>query len=298
MGMVELRKLEYKDINNIIEDFKDHEGGGFFWSDISLADVKTVKAFIDGSFCSAQKYYAILNDGKYSGAVGLKNIQNGQGEYSVFIRKCAEAEEAALEATMRLLNIAFYKTDLKSIQADIPEDDIFLKELYKKCFFDRFSETEKDIMQNGGRKRIKAYYITREKYLSYPHIIYFDQMGDERGKLVVIEQKREAPFSIKRIFYIYDSDKDVVRGQHANINSEFVLVNICGTSRIRTDDGHGDVRVYSLDKPHMGVYIPKMVWKDIYDFKEGSILLCISSEHYDAGEYIRDYDKFLEITDK
>ncbi|NZA40378.1 WxcM-like domain-containing protein [Eubacterium callanderi] len=121
--------------------------------------------------------------------------------------------------------------------------------------------------------------------------IKFKQLGDERGHLVVIEGNEDVEFDIKRVFYIYGSDPDVVRGQHANRDTEFVLINVCGTSKVRVDDGKEE-KVYVLDKPHEGVYIPKMVWKDMYDFSENSILLVLASEHYDGDEYIRDYEDY------
>ena len=60
-------------------------------------------------------------------------------------------------------------------------------------------------------------------------------------------------------------------------------------------DGKGNEAIFSLNRPHTGVYIPKMVWKDMYDFSEDSVLLVLASEHYDPNEYIRDYDQFVRI---
>ena len=122
-------------------------------------------------------------------------------------------------------------------------------------------------------------------------ILNFGDLGDERGKLVVVEGARDIPFEIKRVFYIYGSDSEVVRGQHANRESEFVLINVGGTSKVRIDNGHSEA-VIELDKPMMGLYIPTMVWKDMYDFSEDSILLVLASTHYDGTEYIRDYEEY------
>ena len=124
-------------------------------------------------------------------------------------------------------------------------------------------------------------------------ILHFGDLGDERGKLVVIEGGRAIPFEIKRVFYIYDSDATVVRGQHANRESEFVLINVAGKSKVRITDGKEEF-VAVLDRPMMGIYIPKMVWKDMYDFSPDSVLLVLASTHYDGGEYIRDYDTYLQ----
>lgn len=124
-------------------------------------------------------------------------------------------------------------------------------------------------------------------------LIQFGDLGDERGKLVVIEGGQAVPFEIKRVFYIYDSDSTVIRGQHANRESEFVLVNVAGKSKVRITDGKEEICV-ELNKPMTGVYIPKMIWKDMYDFSSDSVLLVLASTHYDGTEYIRDYDEYLK----
>lgn len=124
-------------------------------------------------------------------------------------------------------------------------------------------------------------------------IIEFEDIGDERGKLVAIEGAQSIPFEIKRVFYIYDSDSTVVRGQHANRESEFVLINVAGSSKVRITDGNEELFV-ELNKPMMGVYIPKMIWKDMYDFSADSVLLVLASTHYNGEEYVREYDEYLK----
>ncbi len=128
-------------------------------------------------------------------------------------------------------------------------------------------------------------------------MLEFSEKGDERGRLVIIEGGQDIPFEVKRVFYIYGSDKDVMRGQHANRRTEFVLINVSGTSKVKVKDGRGNEVIFCLNRPHTGVYLPAMVWKDMYDFSEDSVLLVLASEHYDAKEYIRDYSTFAnEIT--
>lgn len=124
-------------------------------------------------------------------------------------------------------------------------------------------------------------------------ILEFKDLGDERGKLVVIEGNIAVPFCIKRVFYIYESDSTVVRGQHANRESEFVLINVAGKSKVRITDGIEEI-VVELVRPMMGVYIPKMIWKDMYDFTSDSVLLVLASTHYDGDEYIRDYNEYVK----
>ena len=121
-------------------------------------------------------------------------------------------------------------------------------------------------------------------------ILEFGDLGDERGKLVVVEGAQDIPFDIQRVFYIYGSDSEVVRGQHANRNSEFVLINVSGSSKVRVDNGFEE-DIIELNRPRMGLYLPTMLWKD---FSADSVLLVLANTHYDGHEYIRDYDEFIK----
>lgn len=125
--------------------------------------------------------------------------------------------------------------------------------------------------------------------------IMFPQLGDDRGELIVIEGGQSIPFDIKRIFYICGTKPGVIRGQHANRKSEFVLVNVAGESKVRVKDGKGKEEVFVLNRPHQGLYIPSMVWKEMYDFSNDSVMLVLSNEHYDADEYIRDYGEYTAV---
>ncbi len=124
-------------------------------------------------------------------------------------------------------------------------------------------------------------------------ILEFKDFGDDRGNLVVVEGSWDIPFEIKRVFYIYGSDDKVVRGCHANLKSEFVMINVAGTSKVKVDNGE-ESRIVELNRPRMGLYLKSNVWKEMYDFSPDSILLVLSSEHYDEHEYVRDYETYRE----
>ncbi len=125
-------------------------------------------------------------------------------------------------------------------------------------------------------------------------VIEFKEYGDERGNLVVAEGSGfDVPFDIRRVFYMYGSDPDIKRGNHANKYTRFVLINVAGTSKVLVDDGFKQ-EVIVLDKPRMGLYLGPMVWKEMYDFSPDSVLLVLASEHYIESEYIRDYNVFLK----
>lgn len=136
-----------------------------------------------------------------------------------------------------------------------------------------------------------------EKLEEQIQILDFPDLGDERGNLVVVEGGQAIPFDIRRIFYIYGSDPEVVRGSHANLRSEFVMINVSGTSKVKVDNGH-EQRIVELNRPRMGLYLKSMVWKEMYDFSPDSVLLVLSNEHYDPDEYIRDYEVYLKMVGK
>ena len=130
--------------------------------------------------------------------------------------------------------------------------------------------------------------------MEFYRVLTFRELGDERGNLVAIEGGQEVPFEIKRVFYMYGTDDSMVRGQHANRESQFVLINVSGSSKVRINDGMGHEVVVNLDKPRIGVFIPRMVWKEMYDFSSDSVILCLADTHYDGKEYIRDFAAYQE----
>ena len=121
----------------------------------------------------------------------------------------------------------------------------------------------------------------------------FQAHGDERGQLVALEEKKDIPFKIKRVYYLYDTLPGVTRGYHAHKSLEQILVCIHGSCKIRLDDGH-EKKVVALEKPYEGLYVSHAVWREMFDFSPDAVLMVLASELYDESDYIRNYDKFLE----
>ncbi len=124
------------------------------------------------------------------------------------------------------------------------------------------------------------------KYVFQPH-------GDFRGQLVALEEFKDIPFSIKRVYYMYDTADAFVRGKHAHKNLEQILICIHGGCKIKLDNGR-EQKVVPLEKPYEGLYVPSNMWREMYDFTKGAVLLVLASELYDEADYIRDYNEFLE----
>ena len=123
-------------------------------------------------------------------------------------------------------------------------------------------------------------------------MFHFPPHGDDRGQLVAIEENKDLPFDVKRVYYIYDTLPGVRRGFHAHKNLEQILLCVNGTCKIHLDNGYDTAEVV-LDKPNEGLYISNDMWREMYDFTPGTVLLVLASRYYDEADYIRNYDDFL-----
>ena len=124
-------------------------------------------------------------------------------------------------------------------------------------------------------------------------LVDFETLGDERGSLIAIEQGHNAPFEIKRVYYIFDTKEDVERGFHAHINLKQICIALKGSCTFVLDDGYKREEI-KLDNPNQGLYIEGLIWREMKNFTPDCVLVVLASEHYNESDYIRDYDKFLE----
>lgn len=122
--------------------------------------------------------------------------------------------------------------------------------------------------------------------------INFPILGDDRGSLIAIESNRTIPFEIKRVYYIFDTKKDVARGFHAHKNLSQVLFCVKGSCRIVLDNGFRRDSV-TLSEPNKGILVENLIWREMHDFSEDCVLVVLASQHYDESDYIRHYDDFL-----
>ena len=125
----------------------------------------------------------------------------------------------------------------------------------------------------------------------------FQIHGDDRGQLIALEEMKDIPFEIKRVYYMYDTLEGVRRGFHAHKSLEQILICIHGTCKILLDNGSEKVEVL-LDKPYEGLYISNDIWREMFDFSPDAVLMVLASEYYDEADYIRNYDEFLKYIGK
>ena len=123
----------------------------------------------------------------------------------------------------------------------------------------------------------------------------FPTIGQPGGQLTFIEGNNHVPFAIKRVFYIYDVPTGGDRGAHAHYSLHQILICLSGSYDVVLDDGHSKKNI-KLNQPWKGLYIPPMIWATEVNFDSGSVCLVLASHDYDEADYIREYSKFISVT--
>jgi len=119
-------------------------------------------------------------------------------------------------------------------------------------------------------------------------------VADMRGSLSVGEFGRDVPFEVKRYFLVYDVPSVEIRGEHAHLSCEQFLIAVKGSVHVVADDGRNREQ-FVLDKPGAGLYLPPLTWGIQYRYSPDAVLLVLASQHYDNQDYVRDYERFLEL---
>lgn len=122
-------------------------------------------------------------------------------------------------------------------------------------------------------------------------LIELPKICDPRGNLSFVEGGRHVPFSIQRVFYIYDVPGGETRGGHAHRQCQIVLIAVAGSLSVRLTDGK-DEKVIHLDRSNKGLLIPPGVWKVMENFTTGTVIVALASRQYEEEDYIRDYDDY------
>lgn len=125
-------------------------------------------------------------------------------------------------------------------------------------------------------------------------IIPLQKHGDARGSLIALEEQKNVPFSIKRVYYMFDTQQGVRRGFHAHKQLMQLAVAVRGSCKFLLDDGVSQ-EVISLDDPSQGLLIEKMVWHEMFDYSDDCVLMVLADDLYDESDYIRDYALFKKI---
>jgi len=114
------------------------------------------------------------------------------------------------------------------------------------------------------------------------------------GTLTAIEAGTEVPFDVKRVYYIYDVPTGVRRGFHSHVDLHQMLICVHGSVKILTKTPYEE-QITELNSENQGLYIGPMIWREMYDFSDGAVLLVLASEHYTEDDYIRNYDTYEKM---
>lgn len=128
--------------------------------------------------------------------------------------------------------------------------------------------------------------------MNIPHIIEFSKIGSpDLGYITVAEAQKNVPFDIKRVYWTYYTPQDIIRGGHAHKKLQQIIFAVSGTIEFNTLDLQGNIDTFILDSPAKGLYLPRLIWRDI-KFSHSAVLLCLASELYDEKDYFRDFEDF------
>jgi dTDP-4-dehydrorhamnose 3,5-epimerase-like enzyme len=122
-----------------------------------------------------------------------------------------------------------------------------------------------------------------------PYVIEFQYIHNSKGYVGVVEN---FPFEVKRIYYLYDTPKKMIRGGHAHRDLEQILIAVCGSFVVNLWDTRGRVSTYTMARNDCGLYVPPMYWRELDQFSTGAICLALASTTYDPKDYIGDYEQF------
>jgi hypothetical protein len=125
-------------------------------------------------------------------------------------------------------------------------------------------------------------------------LIDLPKIPDDRGNLSFFENGRQIPFDIQRVYWIYDVPGGEVRGGHAYKVLEEVIIALSGAFEVVLHDGLGERR-FLLNRSYTGLYVPKMMWRQLENFSTNSVALVVANAAYDESDYLRDFDEFKKL---
>ena len=304
---MKLRKLKIKDAPLMLEWMHD----AFVTEDLhSNFKSKTLGDCIEfvkkANKDKKNLHLAIVNNkDEYMGTVSLKNIDriNKRAEFAIAVRKKAMGHGYSWFGMSEVIKIGLYKEKLNIIYWCVSKNNARACRFYDKHGFNKMEKVDKDILASyKGVDNLSWYCISKSEMENCKSnlfkIINIKTIStNDSGQLSFVESTRDIPFEFKRIYYISKVSEGVKRGFHAHKQLRQLLFCPYGKISIMLDDGSIKNEMI-LDNPSFGILIDRPLWREMTWLEDDSVLCVLASDYYWEGDYIRDYDSFLEFVGK
>jgi dTDP-4-dehydrorhamnose 3,5-epimerase-like enzyme len=128
-------------------------------------------------------------------------------------------------------------------------------------------------------------------------IVHLPKINNQAGNITALENKKNIPFEVKRVYYLYDVPGGAERGGHAHKNLQQFIMALSGSFDVLIDDGTNK-KIVHLDRPYIGLHIVPGIWRELLNFSSGAICLVLASEIYDEADYLRDFEAYRNHIDQ
>lgn len=265
-----------------------------------------IEAYKDREAAGLEYYYVIeRRDGKRCGLVRLYDIEAEHFTWGSWILDENKTPKAALESAVLSFGVGFEGLGCKVAHVDVRMRNKHAEAFYRRLGMLETHRTAQDIYfdyESETFKADKAHHmrvIQQSGLETSPpaqkgsvRLIDLPQIHDPRGDLTFVEGGNHLPFDIARVYYLYNVPVDSERGGHAHKELEQVVFALAGSFRMKIDDGTTKSE-YWLRDPRKGLYISRLIWREMDAFSQGAVCMVLASHRYDEADYYRDYDAFL-----
>ena len=254
-----------------------------------------------------QEFYYVIErkDGKRCGLVRLYNVEADQFTWGSWILDDNKPPKAALESAVLSFGVGFEILGCQTAHIDVRIQNSHAEAFYRRLGMVEYRRTDEDIFFRYARATFtndKAHHlrvlndVTPRALQMAPkgsvRMIDLPQIHDPRGDLTFVEGSNHLPFDIARVYYLYNVPVDSERGGHAHKELEQVVFALSGSFRMKIDDGTNKSE-YWLRDPRKGLYINRLIWREMDCFSQGTVCMVLASHRYDEADYFRDYNSFL-----
>lgn len=298
-----LRKLEIKDAPLMLAWMHDESVVGKLRGNFVSKTIEDCDAFIASSISERNIHLAIASDSdEYMGTVSLKNIEDGSAEFAITVRKEAMSKGYSWFGMEAIIEKAFNELNLESVYWCVSRENERAVRFYDKHNFHEVIDIPNKVLERyRGIKNLKWYSVLKGDEFNIRDsvagckVIHIKTIPTvDAGELSFFEATRDIPFDIKRIYYISKVPEGVRRGFHAHKELKQLLFCPYGRIQLILENKNGREEI-ELSDPSIGVVIEQCTWREMLWLQKDSVLCVAASNFYDAEDYVRDYQTFLDI---